>query len=258
MTYPDGIDALVNVNANDTLAAGGHAARHNSVNTALGEVKDFLGTGVGYRYNSAVYFTSNGTFTKATYPWLRAIRVRCQGGGGGGAGSGSDGHAGGGGGGGAYGEVFITDIAGLSASVTVTRGAGGAGGAAGDNNGSAGGQSAFGSYTADGGGGGIHPGSGGRGGQGNQTTANMGIVFGGSSGVNGTNSFSVVQGINGAAGGSSHLGGGGQGAGSLTGTSNDGGAASVYGGGGGGAFRQTANSAGGAGANGIVIVDLFA
>jgi hypothetical protein len=42
MTYPDGIDALVNVNANDSLAAGGHAARHNSVNTALVEVKDYL------------------------------------------------------------------------------------------------------------------------------------------------------------------------------------------------------------------------
>jgi hypothetical protein len=43
MTYPDGIDALVNVNANDTLAAGGHAARHNSVNTALVEIKNMLG-----------------------------------------------------------------------------------------------------------------------------------------------------------------------------------------------------------------------
>jgi hypothetical protein len=43
MTYPDGIDALVNVNANDSLAAGGHAARHNSVNTALVEIKNMLG-----------------------------------------------------------------------------------------------------------------------------------------------------------------------------------------------------------------------
>jgi hypothetical protein len=42
MTYPDGIDALVNVNAGDTLAAGGHAARHNSVNTALDEIKVYL------------------------------------------------------------------------------------------------------------------------------------------------------------------------------------------------------------------------
>jgi hypothetical protein len=45
MTYPDGIDALVNVNAGDTLAAGGHAARHNSTNTALAEVKNFLASG---------------------------------------------------------------------------------------------------------------------------------------------------------------------------------------------------------------------
>jgi hypothetical protein len=45
MTYPDGIDALVNVNATDTLAAGGHAARHNSVNTALDEVRDLLNAG---------------------------------------------------------------------------------------------------------------------------------------------------------------------------------------------------------------------
>jgi hypothetical protein len=43
MTYPDGIDALVNVNATDTLAGGGHAARHNSVNTALVEIKNMLG-----------------------------------------------------------------------------------------------------------------------------------------------------------------------------------------------------------------------
>jgi hypothetical protein len=35
MTYPDGIDALVNVNAGDTLAAGGHAARHNSALNTL-------------------------------------------------------------------------------------------------------------------------------------------------------------------------------------------------------------------------------
>jgi hypothetical protein len=43
MTYPDGIDALVNVNATDSLAGGGHAARHNSVNTALVEIKNMLG-----------------------------------------------------------------------------------------------------------------------------------------------------------------------------------------------------------------------
>jgi hypothetical protein len=53
MTYPDGIDALVNVNANDTLAAGGHAARHNSVNTALVEVKDYLVGALGSKLDLA-------------------------------------------------------------------------------------------------------------------------------------------------------------------------------------------------------------
>jgi hypothetical protein len=53
MTYPDGIDALVNVNATDTLAAGGHAARHNSVNTALVEVKDYLVGALGSKLNIA-------------------------------------------------------------------------------------------------------------------------------------------------------------------------------------------------------------
>jgi hypothetical protein len=53
MTYPDGIDALVNVNAGDTLAAGGHAARHNSVNTALVEVKDYLGPALASKLDLA-------------------------------------------------------------------------------------------------------------------------------------------------------------------------------------------------------------
>jgi hypothetical protein len=74
MTYPDGIDALVNVNANDTLAAGGHAARHNSVNTALEELADVLtvpatntlalvpdGTTERFRIDSAGLITGAGT-----------------------------------------------------------------------------------------------------------------------------------------------------------------------------------------------------
>jgi hypothetical protein len=103
----------------------------------------------GYRYVQTLYFTSNGTFTKASYPWLRAIRVKCQAGGGGGAGSpvttSVQRVAGAGGSGGNYAESFITDIAGLNASVTVTRGAGGAGGA--DGTGSAGGNSSFGALV---------------------------------------------------------------------------------------------------------------
>jgi hypothetical protein len=112
----------------------------------------------GYQPRETVYFTSSGTFTKASYPWLQAIRVRLVGGGGGSGGNTATGSgqvsAAAGGGGGGYAESFITDIAGLADSVTVTVGAGGAGGAAGNNSGSAGGTSSFGAVSATGGGGG--------------------------------------------------------------------------------------------------------
>jgi hypothetical protein len=39
-----------------------------------------------YNFVQSVYFNSSGTFTKATYPWLKAIKVKCQGAGGGGSG----------------------------------------------------------------------------------------------------------------------------------------------------------------------------
>jgi hypothetical protein len=113
------------------------------------------GTAV-YRYVDTVYYTSNGTFSKGDYPWLRAIRVKCVGGGGGGGGTGTTGAGvttnAASGGGGAYAESFITDIAGLDASVTVTRGNAGAGGAAGANAGSNGGQASFGALVAANGG----------------------------------------------------------------------------------------------------------
>jgi hypothetical protein len=268
MTYPDGIDALVNVNANDSLAAGGHAARHNSVNTALGEVKDFLGTGTGYRYNSTVYFTSNGTFTKADYPWLRAIRVRLVGGGGGGGGAGSTTGSqcamGSGGGGGGYAERFITDIAGLSASVSVTVGSGGAGGV-GVNEGSTGGTSIFGSTQATGGLGG------GRKSFDDATTVIPTQPVGG--GASGTfdlglrgspGSMGICLAVSGDAtqagnGGSSVLGGGAQGR--RADVANAGTAGVSPGGGGSGAANGPSvgsNSTGGAGGAGIVIVELFA
>lgn len=114
----------------------------------------------GYLYQQTVYFTSNGSFTKATYPWLRAIRVRLVGGGGGGGSAATttsgQNAVGGSGSGACYAESFITDIAGLSASVTVTVGSGGTGGAAGLG-GSAGGASSFGALvSADGGAPGVH------------------------------------------------------------------------------------------------------
>jgi len=96
----------------------------------------------GFTYVTQIRYTSNGQFNKADYPWLRAIRVRCQGGGGGGGGAQGANRGSQGGGGGGYAESFITDIAGLPSSVTVTRGGGGSGGSGGAN-GSAGSSSSF-------------------------------------------------------------------------------------------------------------------
>jgi hypothetical protein len=220
----------------------------------------------GYVFVQTVYFTSSGTFSKADYPWLRAIRVKCQGAGGGGGGIPATGAgeigAGSGGGGGVYAESFITDIAGLDASVTVTRGAGGAGATAGANQGSAGGTSSFGSLvSANGGGAGNGTGISGppvnavfgpaveTGGTGNL------ILFGGSTLPNvQVSTTNVYQNQ----GGASFLSPGC----SITRTTGAAGTTGeLYGGGGAGganAQNQATARAGGAGGSGIVIVELYA
>jgi hypothetical protein len=218
-------------------------------NLATG-VNDYLAG--GYLYQQTVYYTSSGSFVKADYPGLRAIRVRMVGGGGGGSGaSASTIQSGAGGGGGDYSESFITDIAGLDASVVVTRGSGGAGSA---NNAvaTAGGDSSFGST--------IVVAKGGREGQINgffpgPPTGSVGnLTFNGDQGVPGGLVGSDVQA---GAGGSSALGSGGPGR--RAGTSSVGSSGLLFGGGGSGGKNQNTASdqAGGAGANGIVIIDVF-
>jgi hypothetical protein len=217
----------------------------------------------GYQFAQTVYFTSNGTFTKATYTWLRAIRVRCQGAGGGGGGcvnTGSGMALGGAGGGGVYSESFITDIAGLSASVTITVGAGGNGGAAGANTGATGGTSSFGSAVS------ANGGLGGAGaaaadpvtsvsGTDAATTGVGDLVIAGS--ATSESLYLIVAGGQSAKGGDSVLGAGARGR--LT--SGNGLTGHNYGGGGSGgansSFQGTAR-AGGNGAGGIVIVELYA
>jgi len=203
----------------------------------------------GYRYVQTVYFTSTGTFTKATYPWLRAIRVKCQGAGGGGGNRNGASECAGGGGGGACAESLITDIAGLSASETVTVGAGGAGGASGaDNSGSAGGDSSFGTLVV-GDGGGASIGSATVGGNGGDVAGSTGdVAFSGSDGFSGSPSSD----LGGGNGGDSPFGGAGRGGRQGGAVGSDG---NLYGGGGGGASQ---NNGGGDGADGIVIVELYA
>jgi hypothetical protein len=213
-------------------------------------VNDYL-TG-GYLYAGTRYYTSSGTFAKADPLGtgdigLRAIRVRCQAGGGGGGGV-QAGRAGGGGSGGNYAESFITDIAGLDASVTVTRGSGGTGGAAGGFNGTAGGESSFGTLViakegrttfADGLSS-LDP----------QPTGNVGdVIFGGNPGISGGTNTTIPSGV----GGGSLMGSGG--ANARAGFSSPGGNARIgFGGGGAGGNND---GAGGNGANGLVIIDCF-
>jgi hypothetical protein len=121
-----------------------------------------LATTVGYSYLQTVYFTASGTFTKANYSGIRAVRVRCIGGGGGGGGAATTGASqvanGAGGSGANYAEKFLLASA-LGTTETVTVGAGGAGGTAGGNAGTDGGNSSFGTLVVavggNGGGGGV-------------------------------------------------------------------------------------------------------
>jgi hypothetical protein len=207
-----------------------------------------LGSGLGLQ--EVLYFDTVGTatFTKATYPWLRAIRVTCAGSGGGGGGSGTN-NVGASGGGGANTAIsFITNIAGLASSVTVTVAGGGAGGAAGNNNGGNGSASSFGSLvSAAGGAGGFADG----GTTGTKVGTTTGQII-----LRGQDSEGGGPDVPSTAGGAAHLCGGTRG---IRAGAQGGGLSNpdVGGGGGGGGRRTTTNQSGGAGAQGIVIVELF-
>jgi hypothetical protein len=210
----------------------------------------------GYQFRETVYFTSSGTFVKANYPWLRAIRVRCVGGGGGGGGTqGTNGHGGGGGGAGGYAESFITDIAGLDASVTVTRGAGAAGGTT-NVTGPNADASSFGSLVVGGGGFGTANGNPGLGGS---ATAGDFLADGNGGGAGSFPSTSRFA--PGGSGGGSVFGGGGRGRELRVDQSLNGLSGASFGAGGGGGSQGSnslSSASGGAGANGIVIVELYA
>lgn len=225
------------------------------------------GGGVGYRYLGTVTFTSSGTFSKASYPDLTAVRVRLSAGGGAGGGapstSGSQGSAGSGGAAGGYAEKFI-EASSLAADETVTVGAGGSpsGGSAGGN----GGNTAFGSHasaTGGDGGGIVAAGSG--------TSPSGPSVGGGASGGDlniggGAGSGGFRQGSSpnvgiGGAGASGPLGGGGAGGARgnvVSNTTASAGTGHGAGGGGGGNDESQSARPGGAGAPGVVLVDLYA
>jgi hypothetical protein len=267
---PDFVDVVDVSELNDNMDVLDDAlAPTNVTSPVAGEKLVFDGTNwvnlEGYVFVETVYFTSSGTFTKATYPWLRAIRVKCVGGGGGGGGAqpttaittsgGSGGSSGG------YAESFITDIAGLAASVTVTRGAGGAGGNG--ANGSNGGDSSFGALVLgeNGNFGLLRSPIGGvrffRGGTIPIPSVNVGDFT-----AQGSVGGFVIADVNGSGGGGpggdSFFAGGGR---ATMSASAGPGFNGMLGSGGGGAWNSTSqasNQTGGAGGNGIVIVELYA
>lgn len=216
-----------------------------------------------------IRFTSSGTFTKADYPWARTLKATIIGGGGGGGGAGAttagQGSCGGGGAGGASAIAYF-NLSSLGASSTVTVGTGGAGGV-GAANGSTGGTSSFGTVDALGGGGGGFTAA-------STTFPNLSLGGDGQD-VVGTGLPTVLLTTPGGGGGFGFVGGvsvsqafGGHGGGTLIASPTDdrraGGegptAGNNYGGGGSGAANVPSTSAtnGGAGANGIVIIELYA
>jgi hypothetical protein len=219
----------------------------------------------GYLFKQRVIFTANGTFTKASYTGLRAVRVMCQAGGNGGGGAAATGASqtsgGSGGRGGGYAESFILAAA-LASSETVTVGAGGAG--VSGASGAEGGDSSFGSLViadhGDSSSVGLVAGAGGTGGfvtgqAGTQVNTGDLVIGGGPGGAGGRLGTS---GAVGGTGGNAVLGPGGGGTGITTGGATGNGGRS-YGGGGGGACvgPSLAARAGGDGAAGIVIVDVY-
>ena len=188
-------------------------------------------------------FTASGTWTKPT--GCKTIKVTVVGGGGGGGNTTtSSSYSSGGGGGGGGTSIQFIDVSAVS-SVSVTVGSGG-------SSASSGGTSSFGAYcSATGGGGG--------------STGGLRAAAGtGGTGSGGALNFSASgagagSGPTGGGGGSSFFGGGAKDL-ILTSTgSSNGIAASAYGGGGSGAATFSTNAAktGGAGYQGIVVVEEF-
>lgn len=220
-----------------------------------------------YWFSQRVYFTSSGTFTKGSYPGLRAVMVRCIGGGGGSGGaattSAGNGATSGGGAGGTYAEKWLL-VAALGTNETVTVGNGGTAGSAGANAGGDGGNTSFGSLCVASGGkasGGASQSATVTGTSGGlaDTTGSVGdLIVSGEDGSDGRHD-AVGMRINDACGGAAGLGYGMGRSESNTTASAAGLPGYTYGGGASGAHNQASQTqvAGAAGGKGLCIVDLY-
>jgi hypothetical protein len=212
-----------------------------SINATANTISSTVTGGGNYVMQVFTNTTPGGvTWTKPAN--LVAVKVTVVGAGGGGGGGGSPAGVRQGGGGGGTSIEYIPAPS-IPGPITVTVGAGGAGGT-GNNNGSSGGTSSFGALASATGGSGGSP-----------SPASGGTGSGGTFDLSGQDSATAGTGT---AGGSSSLGFGGVSA-APGGTPPTGAPAGKnYGGGGAGAVAPPANPRnGGAGAQGIVIVEEF-
>jgi hypothetical protein len=219
-----------------------------------------------YLLKNVVYLTSGTGATYTTPTGVRALKVVCLGGGGGGGGTDGQGSgtytvSGSGRGGNAV-SMFITSVA---ASYTYTIGGGGAGGAAGNNDGITGGSTTFGDGTL------LITAGGGGSGDGTLGSPSQSGTSNASTASSVSNGNATVQYINGTVGvygraasavltsfgisGTSPLYGGGK----VALSSTTGPAADTYGEGGGSVYAGsvTTNYAGGAGFQGIIVIEEY-
>lgn len=229
----------------------------------------------GYYLKETLFYTASSTFTKASYPWLRAITVKMQGAGGGGGGATTTAAGqtavGGAGGAGAYAEFFLTNAySGLPSSATITIGAAGTGATAGANAGNTGGSTTFDIFTVGGG-------SGGAGGSASNTNRVIAGASGSSTFTNIPSDALTIEGGSGQPvwslgattpgtvmrgfGGRSLLSSGALASTTTTGVAGASATSTGTGGGGSGGMNaqsQATARAGGAGSAGIVILELWA
>jgi hypothetical protein len=218
-------------------------------------------------FSQRVIFTGSGTFSKGSYPGLRAIRVKCIGGGGGSGGAGAtaaaQGATSGGAAGGTYAEKWLLAAA-LGTNETVTVGAAGTAGAATPTTGGDGGNSSLGTLCIATGGKGSGAATasgtvtGSSGGLADSTGSVGDLIIQGEDGSDGRHDAAGLR-INDACGGASGRGYGYGRSESNTTASAAGLPGVVYGGGASGAHNQASQSAvaGAAGSLGLVIVDVY-
>jgi hypothetical protein len=237
---------------------------------AVGAVQSV--TGSGYRLLTRLFWTSTTQFLVASYSGAKAIRVICVGSGGGGGGVANTGGSGvaigGSGSGGGYSEKFITTLSTVDTWWGVV-GASGAGGAAGANAGTAGSSSWFGPSNSVTTGATVIANGGGAGAGGTSSTGANYFVPGVAGASASTGDFVLPGGSStaiyspnanntvGTSGGASVYGFGGL---AVQGASTAGNAGGGYGSGGSGAGNGNsgATKAGGSGASGLVIVEVYA